>query len=289
MIFNGLLDEAIQRGFALLSMYPAENIRDVERLPVFSRGDVDGMVALLPPYLFYPLLHKVRQNQKFEEHPVLSLMWQMPGCSVVRTDDADGAYAAASHLLELGHRHVMHFINNAGGELQDNRLAAVRRAFAERGLDPARHLHFEPLPDIPGAWLDPARLKTGYIGWEASEETEQQAREKFITSIKQRPDITAILAKNDANALHAWFALKQAGYQVPGDISIIGFDDTDSMLDDAGRNLLTSVRLPLHEVGCRAAQLMIRRILGEEKEDTTVVLPTSLIVRCSTAPPKPRV
>jgi len=91
--------------------------------------------------------------------------------------------------------------------------------------------------------------------------------------------VTAIFAGNDKMALGAMHYCSLSGIRVPGDISVIGFDD---MQHAAFANpSLTSVHLPLYEVGALACERLIERIRGKI-ERVTEVLPTHLVVREST-------
>ena len=103
--------------------------------------------------------------------------------------------------------------------------------------------------------------------------------------LREHPEITAVLAMNDASALRAWALLEREGIRVPRDVSIVGFDDTDPKLDADGRNLLTTVRLPLEELGREAARQLVGAITGRTKREEPVILPTELVVRGSTAVP----
>ena len=110
----------------------------------------------------------------------------------------------------------------------------------------------------------------------------------LVTLLKTHPDITAILGMNDASAQQAWRVLSTAGFSVPEEISIVGFDDVDPKFDDAGRNVLASVRLPLVELGRTAAALAIEHVTGQLTEKRDVRLPVQFIPRLSAAPAKPR-
>ncbi len=85
-------------------------------------------------------------------------------------------------------------------------------------------------------------------------------------------------------ALHLWHFLLQEGYRVPEDISLVGFDDTDPMLDAAGQPLLTSVRIPLDDIGATAAELLLQLLDGASSETIHRVLPMELKIRRSTGP-----
>ena len=106
--------------------------------------------------------------------------------------------------------------------------------------------------------------------------------------LEEHPAVTAILPLNDSNAIHCWRVLQDAGYRIPEDISIIGFDDTDPLPDSNGNNLLTSVHLPLEEIGRETIRLLIRQIESRQMEQVEICLPVTLRVRNSTGPARPR-
>jgi LacI family transcriptional regulator len=103
--------------------------------------------------------------------------------------------------------------------------------------------------------------------------------------LRAHPEITAILAHNDlyAGSLHA--TLTGAGYRIPEEMSLVSFDDTDPVLNAHGHNILTTVHIPLLEIGQAAGRVIIGRVTGEMLADTTEVLPVRLTERASTAPP----
>ncbi len=74
--------------------------------------------------------------------PMVSLILPKPGCSCVMTDDRAGAYAATIHLLDLGHRHIIHSLRHHRRTVSSARLEGACQAMCERGLDPEQHLHY---------------------------------------------------------------------------------------------------------------------------------------------------
>jgi len=93
---------------------------------------------------------------------------------------------------------------------------------------------------------------------------------------------TALVAFNDISALGAMAALREAGHQVPEDVSVMGFDDIEfaSIVFPA----LTTIRQPLQEMGATAAELLLRKLAKDESVQNIRVRP-ELIVRASTCPP----
>ncbi len=97
-----------------------------------------------------------------------------------------------------------------------------------------------------------------------------------------------MIALNDPSAIHACLQLDHAGYRVPAEISVVGFDDTDPLLDSDGRNLLTTVRTPLRELGGAAARLLLEGLEAPDQSDREITLSPTLVIRGSTAAPSPR-
>jgi LacI family transcriptional regulator len=104
----------------------------------------------------------------------------------------------------------------------------------------------------------------------------------LLQLLKTTPQITSILAPNDPAAVVIRHILQVGGYRVPDDISLVGFDDTDPLWDSTGQNMLTTVRLPLHQLGRRAAKLIIEQATTSENNVEKIVLPVELVVRGST-------
>ena len=101
--------------------------------------------------------------------------------------------------------------------------------------------------------------------------------------LKKTHDFTAIFCFNDIAAIGAIRALKDAGLSVPGDVSVVGFDDIQSAA--YATPSLTTVRQPLTEMGKRGAQVLLERIANREKTfPAEIVMTPELVVRESTGP-----
>jgi DNA-binding LacI/PurR family transcriptional regulator len=99
------------------------------------------------------------------------------------------------------------------------------------------------------------------------------------------PRPTAIFGTNNFISIGVLKALKDAGLRVPEDVSVVGFDDLpDSMVVDP---VLTVAAQPAYEMGSQAAELLLKRISAELPESNQeVILPTEIIIRRSSAPPR---
>lgn len=101
--------------------------------------------------------------------------------------------------------------------------------------------------------------------------------------LRRQPDTTAIFASTDIYAIGCLSYLRDAGISVPGSISVVGFDDseTSAHLSPA----LTTVHLGEYELGCKATELLIDMIEGKEKQTRQLLLPPHLVERASVGPP----
>jgi DNA-binding LacI/PurR family transcriptional regulator len=93
---------------------------------------------------------------------------------------------------------------------------------------------------------------------------------------------SAVFAANDLNALGMISEFNRLGVGVPSEISVVGYDDTSYVGN--GPQGLTTVHQPVHEMGSRAAELLLERIDGGRTESAHEVLPPTLVVRSTTAP-----
>ncbi len=169
-----------------------------------------------------------------------------------------GAVAATRHVLDLGHRRIG-VVGGPGGSLYAReRLEACRAAL-----------------EIAGVPLEPRLIGTGDFTFE-----DGLALGRELLSVPDRP--TAVLCGNDLQALGVYEAARQLGWRIPQDLSVVGFDGID-----AGTWCgppLTTVRQPFRDIGAAAASVLLALIAGEAPAQTRIELPTTLVVRASTAP-----
>lgn len=178
---------------------------------------------------------------------------------LVTGDDAAGIASAVEHLVGLGHRHILHLAGPANFSATSKRADA----FAAACL---RH------PELDGT-VEGAESLTALAG--------EQAMNLVLES---GTPPTAVVAGNDLIALGALRALRAHGLRCPVDVSIVGFNDMPFAEDFSPP--LTTVRVPTGLMGRRAAQLVLEWIDAGALDQQTVMLPVSLVVRESTAPPR---
>lgn len=184
----------------------------------------------------------------------------------ISADNFTGGFEATQHLIDLGHKRIA-FIGAAfesRGSLK--RLQGYLNALEKHGFPIDERLitgRKESVSDVPG-------YSTEKIGYEGM---------KRLLSLPQRP--TAVFARNDFTAVGAMTAIKEAGLSIPQDIAVVGFDDTPLAIHTVPA--LTTVRQPMRLQGQIAAEMLLRRITGDDtvtREER--ILDCELIVREST-------
>lgn len=242
----------------------------------FARGDTDGAIFIGQCGL---IVSTLRGMPGFDTRPIVSLFVPYADSSTILTDDRSGTYAATQHLLSTGHRHLLVLYSPDEDPIVQARLSGMQDALADAGSGHECHLY---RLNLPTTLLSPITAPRVLPLPGAPAQHVEVGADILLPFLRQHPEITAIFCQNDAMALHLWHMLHHAGWRIPEDISLIGFDDTDGMLDSTGVNHLTTIRLPLYEVGRAAAEVMIQRITGELTEDVQRVLPVEFVVRHST-------
>ncbi|WP_091618228.1 LacI family DNA-binding transcriptional regulator [Amycolatopsis saalfeldensis] len=175
---------------------------------------------------------------------------------VVDTDQAHGAAAATRHLLDLGHRTVWHL----AGPPQSYAAERRRKAW-QSTLDRAGR---EVPPPLTGDWSPESGYRAG-------------------KALAADPAVTAVFAANDQMALGVLRALHEAGRSVPGEVSVVGFDDMDESA--CFWPPLTTIRQSFEAVGRHAVTALLSEITAGGRGGEPVMVPTELVVRASTAPP----
>jgi DNA-binding LacI/PurR family transcriptional regulator len=186
-----------------------------------------------------------------------------PSHPSVNVDDRGGAEAAARHLLELGHRQLAIIVLPPARAHVEHTPTAARRM--------AGYLATIESAGAPDPYLVTAGISVpaGIRAFEG------------LPKGKRRP--TGVLAMSDMAAIGVMSAAQASGLDVPGDLSVVGFDDIP--LSAWTNPPLTTVRQPIVEKGRIAARLLIERMKGKAVESPTP-LSTSLVVRSSTSKPK---
>ncbi|MFG1941624.1 substrate-binding domain-containing protein [Nonomuraea sp. NPDC048826] len=179
-----------------------------------------------------------------------------PEVPVVVSANRAGAKAAVAHLIGLGHERVAVITGRPGVPCGVDRLAGYRDAMAEAGLP---------------TWSACGYFQTGLA---------RRATLDLLNRLPEPP--TAIFACSDAMAVGVYEALAERGLSIPGDVSVVGFDDAPVA---AGVTpALTTVRQPWPDLGATALTTLL-----SGGSPALVELPTTLLTRSSTAGAAPRI
>jgi LacI family transcriptional regulator len=182
----------------------------------------------------------------------------------VMVDNRRGAGDATRHLLSLGHTDI----GVVSGLLANDSSAAERLDGVKRALAAA------------GLKLRPRRCVSGDYGMASAERGTKE-----LLASRDRP--TALFVTNNLMTIGALRAIAELGLLVPDDLSLVGFDDMDWY--PVANPPITAVAQPAYEIGAQAARRLLLRIRSRRQlKPEKILLPTELIVRASTAPPRER-
>ena len=174
----------------------------------------------------------------------------------IRIDDAYGSYLAARHLLEKGHRDIAFF----AGQMKENGVMKIRLLGYQQALD---EFHVEFRDEY---------VFEGQINYQSGVELAGK-----LTEIA--PGVTAIVAAADILAIGAVKGLYEAGKTVPGDYSVVGFDDLEiSQYLTPG---LTTVKQQISLKGQKAVDLLLKHIENPSLPKQEEILPLELVERGS--------
>lgn len=204
--------------------------------------------------------HRVVQLIQARGIPYVSINGGFPESSapIVSTDDWRAAEIAVSHLYDLGHRRIGMLAGPVGNTPADRRVEGFVNAITARGLGDG----------------DEFVVRNHF-----NSEGGQQAADILLSR-----DVTALVASSDEMALGAYRAIARAGLTVPGDISVVGYDDSPFL--DFTAPPLTTVRQPIERIAEHIGRLTTSLISKRDVLDTEILIEPELRLRASTGPVK---
>jgi DNA-binding LacI/PurR family transcriptional regulator len=180
-----------------------------------------------------------------------------PNVDSITNDELTGARRVVGHLVELGHRRIVH-VDGGRGSGAAARRSGYRQAMREHGLEREIRL-------LAGDYTDTAGVRAA-------------------TRLLESGDLpTAVFAANDLVAAGLIDRLEDAGLRIPQDLSVVGYDNT--FLAALHHMSLTTVHQPRPQMGRRALEALVERIEGGRTTPLHVRVEPSLVVRQTTAPP----
>ena len=255
-IVRGIEDELAASGYtALTANTDNDPTRTASNFAVMQARQVDGFIVATA----------LREDPLLEDAAARGVPMVLVNrttehveVSAVSGDDASGVARTVDHLVELGHRDIAHIAGPLDVSTGVLREQAFRTAMRRHGLSEDRIV-------VATAYSEPA------------------GRTAMLQLLAEERPPTAVVAGNDLLAIGCYDALEESGLSCPEDISVAGFNDMPFVAHL--RPPLTSVHVPQYELGVEAARLLLDRLGGRTATPRVVMLPVSLVIRGSTAPP----
>jgi DNA-binding LacI/PurR family transcriptional regulator len=248
---TGVLSVLRPRGIQMLLMLADDAPSRAQLLGYLRQGHVDGVILIsshatdqLPRQLTEARLPAVLSARPGEPTPI----------TYVDVDQRAGARLAAEHLVQRGCRHIATIAGPLDMPASQDRLAGFREALAERGR-----------PDPPVAEGD---------------FTQQGGAAAMKQLLAEAPELDGLFVASDLMALGALPLLSRAGRRVPGDVAVVGFDDSSAAL--ACDPPLTTIHQPVEEMAAEMARLLLRQVGEPGRPVASTVFHPTLVIREST-------
>ncbi len=260
-VIAGVEEVAHDRGYAVfLANSNADPEREISVVRLFQERRVDGVLVMASRVgaLYMPLLEELSV-------PIVLIDNQHPSefAHSISIDDRGGARLAVRHLIALGHRRIAYVGDRSGLQADIDRMAGYADELAAAGIGESPEL----------AVRGDGKAEGGRIAMQS------------LLALREPP--TAVFCYNDMTAIGALRALHDAGFRLPAEMSVAGFDDLP--IASYVEPPLTTVRQPKADMGRRAAEMLLELLAGRGPASAeSIRVPGELVVRASTAAPRAR-
>jgi LacI family transcriptional regulator len=261
-LVHGVEGLAERDGYDLLIVSTSEDAgKERRRVEALTARRIDGLIIVPAGDESMAALKGGGDGSRLPPTVLIDRGAAAPEFNTVRADCVAGGYAAGRHLVDLGHRDIAVLTHSKRLDNIEQRIAGCRRALGEAGLK--------------------GRDRVIYGGHDL-----ESLRGAIELELNRADRPTAIFALTNVCALASIKAARGLGLEIPGDVSIVGFDDFDWM--SALRPYLTTVAQPVDDFASAAWRLLMRRLKGLDANDVErIELPCTLKVRESTGPARP--
>ena len=257
-IVRGIEDVLSGAGFSAL-IVNTDNDPERERAQISSlrSRQVEGLIVATA-LMEHPLLEQLHAQGV----NLVTVNRRAAGLDVpsVTPDDNAGIDMAVRHLADLGHRRVLHLAGPQTTSTGVVRSRAFQGAVRDHGLE-----------------ADPALVAACDL-W-----SEDEGARVLRSVLDAGTAFTAVVAGNDLIALGCYDVFRERGIACPGDISVVGFNDMPLL--DKLQPPLTTIAIPHQQIGAEAARMLLESISEPDRPSRSVLVPVTLVVRGSTAPP----
>lgn len=254
-LVRGAEDIANERGYNLFFCNTDDDLsKEIKYINTLIEKQVDGIA----------LAGSANRNPKIEKDininvPLVTLdrnVYFSKVKGIIEINNFKGAYEATTHLINLGHRDILLLIGSQDLKTSKDRLKGYKEALKDNNIK-----------------INENNIKIGTY--------DKEFGKKIIDDLKGKLSATAIFCGNDLIAIGAIKSLKEQGYKVPEDVSIVGFDDIyiSSLLTPA----LTTVHQPSYKIGYTAVKLLINTLENKCTSNKTIIIEPELVIRESTS------
>ncbi|WP_233531221.1 LacI family DNA-binding transcriptional regulator [Paenibacillus alkalitolerans] len=254
-VAQGIEEVLKESGYNLILSNSREDITtEQDQIRVFNSQLIDGLI-MAPTFEDHSYLHEVIDG----DYPVVFIDRKPKDFQgdCVLTDGEKGTYDAVVHLIRSGHRRIGFITGSLGLTTSDERLAGYKKALSDHGIQIDENF-------IKVAASSYSSFESGYI-----------LAENLVT--EQRT--TALFVANNVMTMGALHYLQQKKIRIPGEISIIGFDDYEWA--KITQPPLSMVQQPSFELGKTAANMLLKRIEQPGIHHGEIRLPTKVVLRDS--------
>lgn len=253
-IIRGIQDTAEAAGYTIITANTDdEQEKEWDALRMMMGRSIEGVI-IATARRDDPIVDECRQNGI--PFVLVNRTVDREGVNAVIVDEDFGIRAVIDHLVDLGHKGIAH----VAGPPQTSTGHRRAKVFAD-------YLHILNLPanmveSTAKFTIDEGKLATQRL-------------------LDRTDSFTAIIAGNDLLALGSMDALREANIGVPGNVSVVGYDDMPFLerMDPA----LTTVYVPKYEMGSQATKALLEMVGGEDRNPVVLKMQPSLVVRNSTA------
>jgi DNA-binding LacI/PurR family transcriptional regulator len=260
-VVQGAVKEAVERNYNLLFSYVETTYKGLEDLPKMVREkNAEGV-------LFMRRVHpKMIKDIAALSVPVVLIdtFPRVAGVNTLQIDNVNGGRSAGEYLFTLGHANIAMLLPRDAAPSIEQRLTGFRSAFEQ----------FE------------RRFSRTANLVEADELNFYAAHRATAALLAKKSTVTGIFCANDEMAAGALRAAHEAGYEVPRDLSVIGFDDI--VLSNYTDPPLTTIGVVKEHMGRRAVARLVELVEGVDRTVKVELAPVKLVVRGSTAGPRPK-
>lgn len=253
LIFRGITSITQEFRYSLLLSSSKDYLEEEEEaLRMLKERRVDGLL-LLASRVNDSIIEELQKGK----HSFV-IVGRVPGeadVNWVNNDNVQAAEKAVNYLTGLGHHKIGLLIGSSDLIVSQDRLLGYQHALSRSDIP------FEPTLVREVDFTEDG----GYLG--------------MCELLNEHPDMTALFAIDDLIAIGAMKAAREKGLEIPNDISIVGFNDNP--LATYINPALTTIKIPIYEMGAKAAEILINLMKNPDSPSSQVVLDSDLIIRDS--------